>query len=238
MLENSKAVSMVDTLDMGYMLEQVRCYILNSIDTKDRSLREMALYFADNQGKLLRPTLTLACGLIGESSGINMDELYQAAAGVEILHMSALVHDDILDRAVIRRGKSSVNAVYGESMALLLGDYFYSRALNLMGGLSASCILTQALKVIARMVEGEVKQQKQAFDFTTSIKDYLKVITYKTAYLTSFSCYAGAQTANLSKNQTRLLVKIGYDFGKSYQVRDDILDFLGDEASLKSRLQI
>jgi geranylgeranyl pyrophosphate synthase len=222
-----------ETPDMECMLEKVRHDILNSMDTRDNMLREMALYFAENQGKMLRPTLTLSCGLIENSERIDMDELYLAAAGVEILHMSALVHDDILDKAEIRRGKPSINALYGKDKALLLGDYFYSRALHLIACLSHGCILREALKVIALMVEGEMKQQQQAFDFTTGIKDYIIRISYKTASLTSLSCIAGARTANLSDEKIRLLAKMGQDFGKAYQIRDDILDFLGDEEHLK-----
>jgi heptaprenyl diphosphate synthase len=227
------APAVEENLDMEFMLEKVRHCILNSMDTRDKMLREMALYFAENQGKMLRPTLTLSCGLIENTDKIDMDELYLAAAGVEILHMSALVHDDILDRSQIRRGRPSINALYGKDKALLLGDYFYSRALYLMSCLSHSCILRQALKVIALMVEGEIKQQKQAFDFTIGIKDYMTRITYKTASLTSLSCITGACTANLSHEKTRLLAKLGHDFGKAYQIRDDILDFLGDEEHLK-----
>lgn len=222
-----------ENLDIEFMLDKVRHYILNSIDTKDFILREMALYFAQNQGKMLRPMFTLFCGLIDIPENIDMDELYRAAAGVEMLHMSALVHDDIIDRAKIRRGRPSINALYGKDNALLLGDYFYSCALRLMSELSQTCILKEALKVIALMVEGEIKQQRQAFDFKTSIKDYIVRITYKTASLTSLSCFAGAYTAKLSADKIRLLVKMGQDFGKAYQIRDDIFDFLGDEQHLK-----
>src|SRR5690606_12918177 len=132
----------------------------------------------------------------------------RAAAGVELLHMSALVHDDIIDRAKIRRGQPSINALYGNDLALLLGDYFYSCALRLMSGLSQTCVLKEALKVIALMVEGEIKQQRQAFDLNTSIKDYMVRITYKTAALTSLSCFAGACTAKLPAEKTRLLAKM------------------------------
>jgi heptaprenyl diphosphate synthase len=231
--ETLKVPILEETFEMELLLQRVKNYILDSIDTKDKMLREMAYYFAANQGKMLRPTLTLSCGLIENSQEINMDELYLAAAGVEILHMSALVHDDILDNARIRRGQPSINALYGMDKALLLGDYFYSRALDLLSRLSHSCILGQALKVIALMVEGEIKQQQQAFDFKTGIKDYITRITYKTASLTSLSCIAGARTANLPDEKTRLLAKMGYEFGKAYQIRDDIMDFLGDEDNLK-----
>lgn len=227
------ALSVGEILDMEFMLEKVRSCILNSIETRDKMLWEMAYYFATNQGKMLRPILTLSCGLIENADKIDMDKLYLAAAGVEILHMSALVHDDILDNAQIRRGQPSINALYGKDRALLLGDYFYSRALYLLSRLSHSCILRQALKVITLMVEGEIKQQQQAFDFTTSIKDYITRITYKTASLTSLSCIAGARTANLSDEKIRLLAKMGQEFGKAYQIRDDIMDFLGDEKNLK-----
>lgn len=222
-----------ETLDMGHMLDKVRHYILNCIDTKDSLLQEMALYFAENQGKMVRPMLTLSCGLIDNPENIDIDELCMAAAGVEMLHMSALVHDDIIDRAKIRRGRPSINALYGKDNALLLGDYFYSCALRLMSELSNSCIFKEALKVIALMVEGEIKQRRQAFDLNTSVKDYIIRITYKTAALTSLSCFAGACTAKLPAEKARLLVKMGWDFGKAYQIRDDIMDFTGDEQHLK-----
>ena len=171
------------------MLESVENRISN-INTYDPTLRKMALYFANNQGKMLRPTLTLTCGLIGGSENVKMDELYMAAAGVEMLHMSALLHDDILDKAKTRRGQPSVNALYGQDKALLLGDYFYSRALHILSRLSHKSILEKAIKVIAQMVEGEIKQQRQAFDITTQIKDYLTIISCK-QLLTSFSCLPG-----------------------------------------------
>jgi heptaprenyl diphosphate synthase len=220
--------------DLESMLQYVKSIIRESIDTGEKTLKEMALYFAQSQGKLLRPTLTLACGLICKGSKkLDLEELYFTAAGVEMLHMSALVHDDIIDRAEMRRGKPTINAIYGSDMALLLGDYFYSRALSLMSKISDMSILEQALSVIARMVEGEVKQKKEAFDTGISLKDYLARIARKTASLTAFSCFAGAQVAKLAEKEVKALVKFGEYFGKAYQIRDDILDFLKNEHLLK-----
>ncbi|HHW02332.1 MAG TPA: polyprenyl synthetase family protein [Thermoanaerobacterales bacterium] len=220
--------------DLESMLQYVKSIIRDSIDTGEKTLKEMALYFAQSQGKLLRPTLTLACGLICKGSKkLDLEELYFTAAGVEMLHMSALVHDDIIDRAEMRRGKPTINAIYGSDMALLLGDYFYSRALSLMSNISDISILEQALSVIARMVEGEVKQKEEAFDTGISLKDYLTRIARKTASLTAFSCFAGARVARLAEKEVKALVRFGEYFGKAYQIRDDILDFLKNEHLLK-----
>lgn len=233
MQKNPSMQPILESPDIETMLESVRKYIISNINTYDPTLRKMALYFANNQGKMLRPTLTLTCGLIGGSENVKMDELYMAAAGVEMLHMSALLHDDILDKAKTRRGQPSVNALYGQDKALLLGDYFYSRALHILSRLSHKSILEKAIKVIAQMVEGEIKQQRQTFDITTQIKDYLTIISCKTASLTSFSCFAGARIANLTEEQIRRLVKMGLNLGRAYQIRDDILDFLNKEDYMK-----
>lgn len=231
---NKDMAAVIPEYNMESMLQKVRCLIEESIDTRDKTLKEIALYFADSQGKMLRPTLTLACGLIGDyDKRLSLEELYFAAAGVEMLHMSALVHDDIIDEAKIRRGRPTVNAAYGTKMALLLGDYFYSRALDLLSELSDRSILKQAIRVIARMTEGEVKQREQAFDTGVTLKDYLRRISLKTASLTAFSCYAGARVAGLPEKMVGILVKFGEYFGKAYQIRDDILDFLEDERRLR-----
>jgi geranylgeranyl pyrophosphate synthase len=220
--------------DFQVMLDNVNNLLHNTVDTRDVTMREMALYFLSSLGKLLRPTLTLASGLIrGETYKHKLNELYTAAAGVEMIHMSALVHDDIIDRAEVRRGKPTVNAVYGEGMALLLGDYFYSKALSLFSDLGHVSILKQALRVIAQMAEGEVKQKREAFNLKTRKKDYFLKITRKTASLIAFSCYAGAGAAELPEDEQITLSRFGSYLGKAYQIRDDILDFLNDEKNLK-----
>jgi len=221
-------------LGIDSLLGQVQKIIRQSIDTREKPLREMALYFISSQGKLLRPLLVLLCGLIsGKAGDPDPEELCIAAAGVEMLHMSALVHDDIIDKAVIRRGKPSINAIYGNDMALLLGDYFYSRSLQLLSRISMCDVLEKALDVIARMTEGEVKQKKEVFNVKTGIKDYMIKITRKTASLTAFSCFTGARVAKLPEKEVKYLVKFGEYFGKAYQIRDDILDFLKNEQILK-----
>lgn len=233
-MQTNTAVAKKDEYDIDDMLIRVKDLILETVVPKEKYLREMAGYFLSNQGKMLRPTLTLGCGLIdsGESK-VPRAHLYQVAAAVEMLHMSALVHDDILDKSTMRRGKPSVNAMYGEDMALLLGDYFYSRALKLFSGLPQKCVIDRAIDTIALMAEGEVKQKREAHDYSAGIKDYIVKINRKTASLTALSCYAGARVAGLPTIQVNRLTKFGSYFGKAYQIRDDIMDFLQKEDILK-----
>lgn len=215
------------------MLLKVKDLLENAVDTREAVLREMALYFLSNQGKMLRPMLTLCCGLIDPDVSPDDTQLCKAAGAVEMLHISALVHDDLLDNSIVRRGKPSINALYGKDMALLLGDYFYSRALLLFSELPQKNIMRKALDTIARMTEGEVKQKVETFDYTAGLKDYMIKISRKTATLTALSCYAGAEVAGFAPNQVKALTKFGEYFGKAYQIRDDIMDFLNEEEILK-----
>jgi octaprenyl-diphosphate synthase len=190
---------------------------------------DLAKHLIDSGGKRLRPLLTLAaarmCGYAG-------DRHVRLAAAVEFIHTATLLHDDVVDASELRRGKLAANLVWGNKPSILVGDFLFSRAFQLMvetGRMDVLNILAGASAVIA---EGEVLQLKSANNLKTTEEDYLRVIEAKTATLFSASAESGALLAGAPADQIAGLKAYGYNLGIAFQLVDDALDYSGDSASL------
>jgi len=180
-------------------------------------------------GKAIRPALTF---LSAKFYKYDLDLLLPMATSVELMHTSTLVHDDAIDKSAVRRGRPTVNSLWGEDRAVLLGDYLFAKAgefAALTGNLRVIRLFSQTLQIIS---SGELKQTFDAFKLEQSRQRYFERITGKTASLFSLSTQSGAILSQAPEESIRALKDYGTNLGIAFQVVDDLLDFVGTEGEL------
>ena len=180
-------------------------------------------------GKIIRPALTL---LAGKSYDYNLLSLVSMATASELLHIASLVHDDVIDEASTRRRQPTVNQIWGENKAILLGDYLFAKAGEFAaatGNLYVIRLFSQTLQTISR---GELKQTFSSFKLEQGFDDYIERITAKTATLFAMATESGAVLSQAPPRAIQALKDYGCDLGIAFQIVDDILDFVGTEEEL------
>lgn len=190
---------------------------------------QLAAHIVAAGGKRMRPLLTLAtaqlCGYQGQRQ-------VKLAACVEFIHTATLLHDDVVDESLLRRGFASANAVFGNKASVLVGDFLFARAFELMvedGGLDVLRILCAASATIA---EGEVLQLITQNDISTTTETYFEVIKGKTAALFAAAAEVGGVVAGVSASDCAALRSFGMDLGMAFQLVDDALDYAADQVEL------
>ncbi|MDD2705989.1 MAG: polyprenyl synthetase family protein [Acidocella sp.] len=203
--------------------------IVARMDSPVALIPQLAAHLVAAGGKRLRPLLTLAaaklCGYQGERQ-------VKLAACVEFIHTATLLHDDVVDESMLRRGYASANAVFGNKASVLVGDFLFARAFELMvedGSLEVLRILCSASATIA---EGEVLQLTTQNDLSTTEQKYFDVIRGKTAALFAAACEVGGVIADCPPEQCAALARFGMDLGMAFQLVDDALDYSADQAEL------
>ncbi|WP_409013040.1 polyprenyl synthetase family protein [Brevundimonas sp.] len=184
----------------------------------------LAEHLIGGSAKRLRPLLTIAAARL---SGAQDDSCLKLAAAVEFIHTATLLHDDVVDSSELRRGKVAAHLIWGAPASVLVGDFLFARAFELMveaGSMQALEILARASRVIA---EGEVLQLTRAHDLNLHQDMYLEIIKAKTAELFAAAAEAGAVSAGASPEQCLALRKYGQDLGVAFQLVDDSLDYSG-----------
>jgi octaprenyl-diphosphate synthase len=211
-------------------LEATNRTIVARMDSPVVLIPQLAAHIVAAGGKRLRPLLTLACArLCGYAEGLRHVQL---AACVEFIHTATLLHDDVVDESLLRRGLASANAVFGNKASVLVGDFLFARAFQLMvedGSLRVLDILSRAAATIA---EGEVLQLVTQNDLSTTEDRYLDVIRGKTAALFAAACQVGAVVAARPEAEERALSDYGMALGIAFQLVDDALDYAADQATL------
>lgn len=190
---------------------------------------QLAGYLIASGGKRIRPLMTLAAASLYKG---DMDRAALLAACVEFIHTATLLHDDVVDDSDERRGNPSANTVFGNEASVLVGDFLFSRAFQLMvadGSLDVLKILSDAAAIIA---EGEVLQLSMQGNLDTSMDDYLEVIKGKTAALFAAACEVGPVIANADKNHAAALCEYGMCLGMAFQIVDDVLDYSAAQEKL------
>lgn len=190
---------------------------------------QLASHLIAAGGKRLRPVLTLASARLCGYDGVRHRKL---AACVEFIHTATLLHDDVVDDSDLRRGKPAANTLFGNKPTVLVGDFLFSRAFQLMtedGSLDVLRILSNASAVIA---EGEVLQLTTSNDVRTSEQAYLEVIRAKTAELFAAACRIGAVVATRPTPEEEALRTFGLNLGLAFQIIDDVLDYSAEQARL------
>ena len=189
----------------------------------------LAEHLIGGSAKRLRPLLTIASARV---AGAQDDACIKLAAAVEFIHTATLLHDDVVDSSQLRRGKVAAHLIWGAPASVLVGDFLFARAFELMveaGSMQALEILARASRVIA---EGEVLQLTRAHDLNLSQDLYLEIIKAKTAELFAAAAEAGAVSAGATPRQCEALRRFGQDLGLAFQLVDDALDYSGDTATL------
>ncbi len=197
----------------------------------DPLLVEVLEYGIFNGGKRLRPLLVL---LAARLAGSAEEKTVDLAIAFEYLHGATLFHDDVIDRADMRRGKPSVNTKFGEIAAILGGDFLHSRSMFLIGSLGGAAALEIFCHATGAMVDGEFLQLRNAENYNLSEEDYFAAVRGKTALLIAATCEIGALAGGATLQQQKALAEYGLGLGTAFQIIDDLLDYQGD-ASLTGK---
>ncbi len=207
----------------------VNAVILERMQSKVALIPELAGHLIAGGGKRMRPMLTLACANLLGYSGTRHQKL---AAAVEFIHTATLLHDDVVDGSGTRRGKQTANLIWGNPASVLVGDFLFSRAFELMvedGSLKVLKILSHASAVIA---EGEVEQLTAQRRIDTAEEQYLNIIAAKTAALFAAACRIAPVVAEASDEAEAALESYGRNLGIAFQLIDDVIDYASDAATM------
>ncbi|WP_108674231.1 polyprenyl synthetase family protein [Candidatus Kinetoplastibacterium sorsogonicusi] len=203
-------------------IDKVINHYLNS---KISLINNVSNYIINSGGKRLRPLILL---MIAKSLGYKGSLHYLLAAIIEFIHTATLLHDDVIDNSNMRRGKKSANIVFGNSCSVLVGDYLYSRAFEMMVDTKSSKIIKIISEATTTIAEGEILQLLSMNNAQLSENDYFKVIISKTAKLFEASAHIGAILSKTDSKNKKSAIDYGLNIGIAFQLIDDILDYTGD----------
>ena len=187
-------------------------------------INQIAHYIISAGGKRIRPMLVL---LFASALGFAGRERFELAATVEFIHTATLLHDDVVDESALRRGRQTANALFGNAASVLVGDFVYSRAFQMMVSVNRMRVLEVLADATNVIAEGEVLQLMNMHDPDLSVNDYLRVIRYKTAKLFEASARIGAMLAEAGNEVEELCAVYGRSLGTAFQLIDDLLDYEG-----------
>ncbi|TNF34221.1 MAG: octaprenyl diphosphate synthase [Gammaproteobacteria bacterium] len=210
-------------------MDAVNRLILEQLHSDVALVENIGHYIVESGGKRLRPQLVL---LAAKSLGYQGDSHIQFAAIIEFIHTATLLHDDVVDVSSLRRGRPTANAQWGNAPSVLVGDFVYSRAFQMMVRLGEPAILSLMADTTNRIAEGEVLQLVHAGEPDTTEAAYREVIERKTAVLFQAATLGGAILAGGSPAQQQALADYGMALGNAFQLIDDALDYAGDSAVL------
>jgi octaprenyl-diphosphate synthase len=213
------------------------------LSSEDVFVGELVTHVLATRGKMLRPALAClsaravspAAAVVPSRAGRRLgggglpddprkDIRLGVAASVELIHVASLIHDDVIDAADLRRGQASVNAVWGNQVAVLLGDYLFSKAFHVLARLRAEGIAAAMAAATVRMAQAEIMQIKHGNTAHTDEAIYFDIIDGKTAALTSAACRCGAMSADAAPEVVDALARFGFEWGMAFQITDDALD--------------
>jgi len=185
----------------------------------------------DSGGKRLRPLLLILCAKLCGYEG--EEDVYYSSV-VESIHEATLLHDDVIDESDLRRGVTSANALYGNKIPVLAGDYLYSKSLLLLADAGNIEVLEAVIKAVVLVTDGQILETKKILDAAPTEEDYFKVIKNKTAALIAVCCRIGAMLGDAEQRDT--LESVGYALGMAFQLVDDALDYVADQDKLGKKL--
>lgn len=219
-------------------LDQVKLIIDQKLRLGDSYLNESLNHVKATTGKMIRPLLLLIGSSYSKRQHREQARFIDIAAVIETLHMATLIHDDIIDEAKIRRGQESIQSKYSKSYAVYMGDFLLSQSFLMIADLDIDKKLEVRLaKAIHKICVGEMKQDKWRYNVDITPREYLKIVSGKTAALFSIALSAGALHGKAKESTVKLLTKIGYQIGMAFQVIDDLLDYTGNDATVGKELR-
>jgi octaprenyl-diphosphate synthase len=196
-------------------------------------VNQVAEYIVNSGGKRMRPLLVL---IAARACGYEGDRHAEAAAIIELIHTATLLHDDVVDASSLRRGRDTANSLWGNEASVLVGDYLYSRAFEMMVTLNDMRIMDVMASATNKIAEGEVLQLMNAHDPETTEQRYLEVIYRKTAKLFEAGAQVSALLARASSEIEHAMIAYGKHLGTAFQLVDDALDFTADPEQLGKNL--
>ena len=212
-------------------LAEVKLNMENITDSHEEDIQEINDYIFQSSGKFIRSKLIFIYGTFLE---VDRKDLVELSSATELIHLSTLIHDDIIDDAPIRRGKKTIFKKWGVTKALLYGDYLYTKTFSSLNSLQNQKIASILIQCAEKLIEGEFKQLKNIGNLNVSISDYQIVINNKTAVLFSGILESIAIYAKLEKHQVMILKDLGQEFGYAFQLNDDLSDFVNAESGKKT----
>lgn len=223
MLETSAPLAAAaDPIDAG--LRRVDALIRERLSSQVALIDQISRYIIGAGGKRIRPRLVL---LFSEALGFEGPERYELAAIVEFIHTATLLHDDVVDESALRRGRATANAIFGNAASVLVGDFLYSRAFQMMVSVDRMRVLEVLADATNVIAEGEVLQLMNMHDPDISVEDYLRVIRFKTAKLFEASARLGAVLGQAETALEEACAEFGRSLGTAFQLVDDLLDYEG-----------
>jgi octaprenyl-diphosphate synthase len=210
-------------------LLRVDAVIRERLASRVTLIDQISRYIIGAGGKRIRPRLVL---LFSEALGFEGAERYELAAIVEFIHTATLLHDDVVDESALRRGRATANAMFGNAASVLVGDFLYSRAFQMMVGVNRMRVLDVLADATNVIAEGEVLQLMNMHDPDLAVADYLQVIRFKTAKLFEASARLGAVLAGATPQVEEACASYGRSLGTAFQLVDDLLDYEGKSDEL------
>ncbi|MCL1631831.1 polyprenyl synthetase family protein [Sporolactobacillus sp. CPB3-1] len=216
-------------LEQKKNLNKIEKQLESALKATHPVIHEAALDLLRAGGKRIRPLLVLLCAQYGDAS---RKAVYDSAVTLELIHMASLVHDDVVDDSDLRRGKPTVKAQWDNRVAMFTGDFIFAKAVELIAAFDHKEAHLHISRIIRDLSLGEIDQIKELYHVEQNLRVYLRRIKRKTALLLALSCQLGALSSGCSSDIGLKLYYFGYYLGMSYQMTDDILDFVGTEEQL------
>jgi len=224
---NNSADTAIDPLITA--MKEVDAVIRRRLASEVALIDQISHYIINAGGKRIRPRLVL---LFSEALGFAGPERYELAAIVEFIHTATLLHDDVVDESALRRGRATANAVFGNAASVLVGDFLYSRAFQMMVSVNSMRVLDVLADATNVIAEGEVLQLMNMHDANLAVHDYLRVIRFKTAKLFEASARLGAVLGGADPTLEASCAGYGRALGTAFQLIDDLLDYEGKSEEL------
>ncbi|MFI5283491.1 MAG: polyprenyl synthetase family protein [Candidatus Dormibacterales bacterium] len=210
-------------------LELIEGALMRAIDADPAVVAAPMAALFEAGGKRIRPALVLLAARCGD---YDPNRLTPAAMAVELTHAATLVHDDVIDRSKVRRGRPTVAARLGDEAAIVVGDYYFAKAYEQAALTASPDVVAILARTVMKICAGEVRQQATRFRFSTGIAEYMERIEAKTATLVSACCDIGALLGGLDGKERSALHSYGRQLGLAFQIADDLLDYTGSEGEV------
>lgn len=207
-------------------LTAVEAFLRKEIEWDPPEVSGPMLDLFEAGGKRIRPALVLLAAMAGSFDGARVAP---AAMAVELTHAATLVHDDVIDRATVRRGRPTVAARLGDEPAIVIGDFYFAKAYELAARSKNAEVVAILARAVMAICAGEVRQQSIRYHYTTDFDEYVQRVAAKTGILIGASCDIGALLGKVGTKKRFALVSYGQYLGVAFQIVDDVLDYIGSE---------
>ena len=215
-------------------LEKLEITLSESINSDIELATEVSGHIVKSGGKRIRPAI---CILVAKTLGYSESDLVRLASSIELLHTATLIHDDVVDESLIRRGKESIQAKWDDAHGVLVGDFVYSKAFQLMASFDNPKIIRALANATNKISEGEVLQLSMREQSNLSEKDYFNIIDRKTAELFKVSAVTAGILCEGAKPELNSLNNFATSLGLAFQIQDDILDIVGNTSETGKNLR-